>query len=102
VLLSNAGGDANPWLNLRLHAGIVGEQTDSFKANYYGVGSLIEVRSGTRVQRQSVSGQITHFGLARQQPDTVRVIWTTGVPQNIIHPQVNAVICDEQILLSLP
>jgi len=100
VLLSNTGGDANSWLKLRLWADAVDMQTIDFKANFYGVGSLIEVRSGSHFQRQPVVGQITHFGLGKhERPDAARVLWTTGVPQNIVQPNLDSVICDKQILL---
>ncbi|HUY36236.1 MAG TPA: FG-GAP-like repeat-containing protein [Pirellulales bacterium] len=99
VLLSNAGGDANAWLKLRLWADAVDMQTIDFKANFHGIGSTIEVRAGGHFQRQSVVGQITHFGLGkRERPDAARVIWTTGVPQDIVQPAPDSVICDKQIL----
>ncbi|HEX5446571.1 MAG TPA: CRTAC1 family protein, partial [Pirellulales bacterium] len=102
LLYSNDGGNGNHWLDVELRAGIVdagGGQTGSFRADHYGLGSVIEVRSGSHVQRQIASGNTTHFGLGEvAKPDVVRVIWTTGVPQNLIGPETDLVICDEQVL----
>jgi hypothetical protein len=99
VLLANDGGNANHWLKLRLWADAVDAQTISFKANFYGLGSVIEVRSGSEFQRQPVLGQVTHFGLGKRvQPDAARIVWPNGVPQNIVGPLGDTVICDKQML----
>ncbi|HEV3006049.1 MAG TPA: FG-GAP-like repeat-containing protein, partial [Pirellulales bacterium] len=99
VLLSNEGGNANHWLKLRLWADAVDAQTIEFKSNFYGLGGVIEIRSGTDFQRQPVLGQITHFGLGKHnEPDAARVIWPNGIPQSIIRPWRDSVICDKQML----
>ncbi|HEX7448521.1 MAG TPA: CRTAC1 family protein, partial [Pirellulales bacterium] len=102
LLYSNEGGNRRHWLDVELRAGIVdiaGGQTSSFRADHYGLGSVIEVRSGSHVQRQIASGRVTHFGLGDDvKPDVVRVTWTTGVPQNLTEPETDLVICDEQVL----
>lgn len=98
VLYSNEGGNDLLWLDVELQAGVIGEQELSFRSNHYGLGSVIEVRSGTRIQRRVVEAAKTHFGLGQNTPDVLRVIWPTGVPQNLVLPDVDVVICDEQVL----
>ncbi|HEV3341941.1 MAG TPA: FG-GAP-like repeat-containing protein, partial [Pirellulales bacterium] len=99
VLYSNVGGNDNAWIDVELRAGVVDAQTIVMRANHYGFGSIIEVRDGGRLQRKLVGSARTHFGLGRMRPDTLRVIWTTGVPQEIVEPEQKLVICDEQVLL---
>jgi len=100
ALYSNEGGNANAWLDVELRAGVVDAQSLSFRSNHYGIGSLIELRSDNRFQRKLVTAGKTHFGLGEQrQADSLRVVWTTGVPQNIVEPAAKVVICDEQVLL---
>jgi tetratricopeptide (TPR) repeat protein len=98
-LYANLGGNENPWIDAELRAGVVETQTISFRANHYGIGSIIEVESGSRIQRKMVAAAKTHFGLgSRSRPDSLRVVWTTGVPQHIVEPGTNLVICDEQVI----
>jgi hypothetical protein len=101
-LYSNEGGNRNHWLNIELRAGVadVGEgQTASYRSNHYGRGSLLDLRSGSHRQRRIVNGATTHFGLGeREAADLLRVVWTTGIPQDLTEPQADTVICDEQIL----
>lgn len=101
-LYSNEGGNRNHWLDVKLRAGVadVGEgQTASYRSNHYGRGSLVELRSGSHRQRRIVSDANTHFGLGeRISADLLRVVWTTGIPQDLTQPDADTVICDEQIL----
>jgi hypothetical protein len=100
VLLTNQGGNVNHWLNISLR----GEQekggqiSASGRVNHYGIGSLIELRSGLNYQAQIVERAVTHFGLGQQTADVVRVLWTNGVPANIIHPRSEQQICERQTL----
>jgi tetratricopeptide (TPR) repeat protein len=98
VLFSNEGGNALHWLDIELQAGIIDTQTIASRSDHYGLGSVIEVRSGSRVQRRVVESAKTHFGLGDKNADVVRVIWPTGVPQDLVQPESNVVICDEQVL----
>ncbi|HWB11198.1 MAG TPA: FG-GAP-like repeat-containing protein [Pirellulales bacterium] len=99
VLYSNKGGNDNSWIDVELRAGVVDAQTIAMRANHYGFGSIVEVRSGSRLQRRLVRSAKTHFGLGDARPDNVRVMWTTGVPQDVVEPGTNLVVCDEQVLL---
>jgi hypothetical protein len=99
VLYKNEGGDQNHWLNLELVAGLSDQQNLHFRVNHYGVGSLVEVRSGPLYQRQIVDGATAHFGLGRvERPDLVRIVWTNGIPQDVVEPEANQSICEAQIL----
>lgn len=98
ILYSNEGGNDLRWLDVELQAGVVDEQTLTFRSDHYGLASIIEVRSGTRVQRRIVESARTHIGLGHDDPDVLRVIWPTGIPQNLVLPEINEIICDEQVL----
>ncbi len=96
-LYVNEGGNANHWIEIALRA----DQTDkeAQRCNMQGIGSLLELKAGARYQAMTVTGGITHFGLGQQeQPDLVRVLWTNGIPSNIIQPAPNSLICEEQHL----
>lgn len=102
ILYTNEGGNANRWLDVELRADITDQgdgQTFSSRANHFGLGSTIEVRCGSMWQRKLVANAKTHFGLDGQtDPDLVRVVWTTGVPQNVTQPGSDLVLFDEQVL----
>jgi hypothetical protein len=101
VWLENDGGNANHWLNVALHAQqIKGDQlSPSGRVSPYGLGCLLEAKTGPRYQAKSVAGQSTHFGLGRAtEADVVRVGWLNGVPQNIVQPAANQSVCEQQVL----
>jgi hypothetical protein len=55
----------------------------------HGIGAVLEVRSGADWQAHVIDSPRMHVGLGRQkQADTIRVIWTDGVPQNITDVQL--------------
>uniref|UniRef100_A0A7C2JZH7 CRTAC1 family protein n=1 Tax=Schlesneria paludicola TaxID=360056 RepID=A0A7C2JZH7_9PLAN len=84
------------WLTVRVR-GI--EDPQSGRVNQYGVGSLVELRSGGRYQAQVITGPTTHFGLGSQsQVDSLRVLWTNGVPQVVMNPQPNQSVCERMAL----
>ncbi len=93
--LQNNGGNQNSWIQVRLE-GIIAENN---KVNRDGIGSKLEVKVGDLYQLQYVSEQVTHFGLgAFDAADVVRVVWTNGVPQNVVEPQARQRILEKQIL----
>ncbi|MFG0334929.1 MAG: CRTAC1 family protein, partial [Maioricimonas sp. JB049] len=99
VLLSNEGGNENGWLSVSLAAQYVagGESTQTRRVNHYGYGCTLELRAGELYQRQPVQRQRTHFGLGgREQADVVRIMWTNGVPQNIMQPASRQLVCEEE------
>ncbi|MFO1043710.1 MAG: FG-GAP-like repeat-containing protein [Planctomycetaceae bacterium] len=97
----NEGGNANGWLDVALSAVQIkpNEQNYSRRVNHHAIGSMIEVRAGDRYQSQVVQGAITHFGLGPQKKaDIIRVLWTNGMPQNVVSPNPNQLVCEEQKL----
>ncbi|MCX7406498.1 MAG: FG-GAP-like repeat-containing protein [Planctomycetales bacterium] len=100
--LTNNGGNANGWLDVSLLAQQIkpNEQNYSKRVNHAGIGSTIELKAASKHQSQVVTGPITHFGLGPQKKaDVVRVIWTNGVPRNLIDPEPNLHVCEEQKLV---
>ena len=76
-----------------------GRPTESGRVNAYGVGSTLEVRAGGRFVPAVVGGPGTHVGLgAIEEPDSLRSIWTNGIPQNVLKPGVNVTLCERQKL----
>ena len=93
--LQNNGGNQNNWIQVQLE----GITTGNNKVNRDGIGSKLEVKVGDLYQLQFVSEQVSHFGLgAFNTADVVRVVWTNGVPQNVITPQAKQRILEKQIL----
>lgn len=93
--LKNNGGNQNNWLQVRLE----GITTGNNKVNRDGMGSKLEVKVRDLYQLQYVSQRISHFGLgAYDGADVVRVVWTNGVPQNVIEPKAKQRIMEKQIL----
>ena len=93
--LQNNGGNKNNWIQVRLE----GITTGNNKVNRDGIGSKLEVKVGDLYQLQYASEQVSHFGLgAFEAADVVRVVWTNGVPQNVIEPQARQRILEKQIL----
>lgn len=93
--LQNNGGNKNNYIQVRLE----GITTGNNKVNRDGIGSKLEVKVGDLYQLQYVSEQVSHFGLgAFDAADVVRVVWTNGVPQNVIEPQARQQIQEKQIL----
>ncbi len=102
TLLDNEGGNANHWLAIDLEAQQIkgGDFAPSGRVNSHGLGSLLELKAGSLYQPRSVRRRTTHFGLgARTEADAVRVLWLNGVPQNILQPQADLLVCEQQILL---
>ena len=94
-VLQNNGGNQNNWIQVRLEGIAAGDN----KVNRDGIGSKLEVKVGDLYQLQYVSEQVSHFGLgAFDEADVVRVVWTNGVPQNVITPQARQQILEKQVL----
>lgn len=96
--LRNEGGNENHWMEISLSAE-PSAQRPSERTNMHGVGSLIELKSKGRYQARVVEGQTTHFGLGHAtRPDVARILWTNGIPHNLIEPAGNRTICALQHL----
>ena len=94
-LLRNDGGNINHYVNMKL----VGLRTGSAKNNYFGIGAKVEMRSGDLYQTAVVTNPNIYFGLGnREKVDIMRITWTNGVPQNILLPDTDQSLIEEQIL----
>ena len=95
IALRNDGGNENGWLQVRLEAVTAGNN----KVNIDGIASRLELKAGDLYQMRNVTDPITHFGLGpAEQGDVLRVVWTNGVPQNLVQPKANQRIVEKQIL----
>ena len=95
VVLHNEGGDQNSWLQVKLE----GINAGNNKNNIDGIGAKVELKAGKLYQMKYVTDPITHFGLGKAaQADVLRVVWTNGVPQNVITPKSNQRILEKQVL----
>ena len=93
--LRNEGGDQNSWLQVKLE----GVNAGNNKNNIDGIGAKVELKAGELYQMKYVTDPITHFGLGKEkQADVLRVVWTNGVPQNVITPKSNQRILERQVL----
>jgi tetratricopeptide (TPR) repeat protein len=99
-LLINQGGNANNWIDLPIRSDSkMEEQKPNERVNIHGIGSLLELRSGTVYQPQVVTGLSTHFGLGkRTQVDSARVVWTNGIPEHLVNPKHGVPVCMQQVL----
>lgn len=98
---NNALDPPSGWIDIAL----VAEQADeergisSKRVNHYGLGSLIEMKVGSAYREQIVRRPRTHFGLdSLGDVDVLRVVWTNGVPSNLLQPEPNQAICEVQTL----
>lgn len=97
-LFENQGGNANRWIDVFLRAE-ENPQHVADRSNMHGIGSLLELKAGGRYQPMIVTGAVTHFGLGTlDQADIVRVLWTNGIPGNIIKPTTNTLVREQQVL----
>lgn len=82
--LLNDGGNSNEWTEVVPRA--IGEdsQFPSNRVNMHGTGAVLEVRSGPAWQAHVIDSPRMHIGLGKaKQADTIRIIWTDGIPQNV-------------------
>ena len=82
--LLNQGGNLNEWIEVVPRA--IGEdpQFQSNRVNMHGTGAVLEVRVGKDWQAHVIDAPKMHIGLgSAKQTDSIRVIWTDGIPQNI-------------------
>jgi tetratricopeptide (TPR) repeat protein len=100
-VLTNNGGNANNWVEVVLLAQQVkgADAQASGRVNQYGYGSLLELKQGASYRSRVVHAPATHLGLGEhEQADVIRVVWTNGVPQNIIRPNSNQTVTERQTL----
>lgn len=95
----NQGGNANKSLEVVLRADEEGKQRPRERCNMHGVGSLLELKSGGRYQSRIVRGTRTKLGLgAQSEADLLRILWTNGIPNNVLNLANRSTIFDQQNL----
>lgn len=84
IHLINNGGNENEWVEVVVRAVGDDPQFPSNRVNMHARGSVIELRSGAAYQAHVITTPKLHLGLGKaKEIDTIRVILTDGVPQNI-------------------
>ncbi len=69
------------------------------RINSFGIGGRIDVRAGSLVQTQVITGPVVHLGLGdRTVADVTRIVWPNGVPQAEFDPPVDGAIVAAQRL----
>jgi FG-GAP-like repeat len=95
----NEGGSDNNWIEIALNSE-ANPQLPGHRTNPAGIGSLLELKAGGRYQPQVVRRQKTHFGLGKiERADALRVLFTNGIPQNVIRPETRQWVFEKQRLL---
>ncbi|MCA9034048.1 MAG: CRTAC1 family protein [Planctomycetaceae bacterium] len=88
-LLSNEGGNTNGWLDIVARSEGNPEQFPSQRVNMHAIGGVMECIAGTHRQSLIIDKPRLHLGIGdAPKADAVRVIWTDGVPQNIVVPNL--------------
>jgi hypothetical protein len=88
-LLVNNGGNDNQWIDVVARAVGDDPQFPSNRVNMHGRGSVIEVRTGSGYQAHIIDTPTLHLGIGKAtEVDSIRVIWTDGVPQNITNTKL--------------
>lgn len=94
-ILANQGGTDNHWLTLYP----MGQEDNKGRCNHHALGSLVELRAGGWYQAQVVESPAVHFGLGKHPvAEQLRVVWTNGVPQDIVELAGNVAICERMAL----
>ncbi|WP_205855245.1 CRTAC1 family protein [Pirellula sp. SH-Sr6A] len=97
--LENKEGNRNRRIEVMIRADEDGKQRPRERCNMHGVGSLIELKSGGSYQSRIVRGTRTTFGLGEaKSADIVRILWTNGIPNNVIGIGEKTTIFDQQNL----
>ncbi len=95
----NQGGNSNQHLEVVIRADEDGKQRPRERCNMHGVGSLIELKSADHYQTRIVRGTRTKFGLGQKTgADIMRVLWTNGIPNNVIGVDNRTTVFDQQDL----
>ncbi|XZE45999.1 FG-GAP-like repeat-containing protein [Pirellulaceae bacterium SH467] len=99
LLLENKDGNRNRRIEVVIRADEDGKQRPRERCNMHGVGSLIELKTGGKYQSRIVRGTRTTFGLGdAKSADIARILWTNGIPNNVIGIGERSTIFDQQNL----
>jgi len=104
IRLVNKGTKEYHWQAVRPHATRDRDVTADNRINSFGIGGEIELRTGTIVQKQPITGPVVHFGLGeRRMAQLVRIVWPNGKFQVEFEKAGNQVIpADQRITGSCP
>ncbi|MCA9193095.1 MAG: CRTAC1 family protein [Planctomycetales bacterium] len=86
----------NKYLQVRVRG--INDVNGGGRNNHFAMGTVLEVWSDGKRQRQFVQQPVTHFGLGKHAPENVRIIFTNGLTQNIQNPPVDALVEERQEL----
>jgi hypothetical protein len=95
TLLRNEGGNANNWIDVRLTGGRASAKPSGRIGIVpaFGLGSTLCLKIRGLCQTQIVQKPVTHFGIgSKDAADVLRVLWTTGVPVNVLSPAKNTTV----------
>ncbi|MCA9058894.1 MAG: VCBS repeat-containing protein, partial [Planctomycetaceae bacterium] len=85
----NQGGNINGWIDVVARPLGDDPQAQSNRVNMHSIGVTIQMRTGPVYQSHLIRHPVTHLGLgAKKTADAIRLIWTDGIPQNIVVPEL--------------
>lgn len=83
-MLRNEGGNENNWIEIVARGMPDDPQFPSQRVNMHATGAVIELRAGSLYHAEVITRARIHVGLGKATTaDTVRIIWTDGVPQHV-------------------
>jgi hypothetical protein len=94
TLLRNEGGNANNCIDVRLAAKPANAKASGQnRIPDFGLGSTLCLKIRGLCQTQIVQKPVTHFGIgSKDAADVLRILWTTGVPANVLSPAKNTTV----------
>jgi tetratricopeptide (TPR) repeat protein len=84
------------WQGIRTHAATA---TGDQRINSFGIGGQLEVRTGLHLQKELITGPLTHVGLGEAtRSEVVRITWPNGTLQSEFNVQPDAAVAATQRL----
>jgi hypothetical protein len=103
ALLRNEGGNVNHWIDVRLDGRPAVSAPGEKGIPPAGLGSTLCLKSNAVCQAQIVDGPVTHFGIGTlDSADVLRILWTTGIPVNLLKSAKNETVRQSPSLRSSP
>ena len=81
VVLSPSQSLENDFVAARVRG--INDGNGGGRNNHYAVGSTLELWNAGRMQARVVREPVTHFGIGKEQPKNLRVIFNNGLTQNV-------------------
>ena len=101
AILENTTRGGHHWSDVAIIAALNKDNnSQSQRINHFGLGALIELRSGPNYQLQLVTEPgAVRFGLGEiEKADAIRVLWPNGIPENIVDPETDQLVWELQTL----